>query len=181
MSTTIQRPAVEITGVWNIDVTHSAIGFSVVYMGVAPFEGAFRQVEATLTPDGLEGSAQASSIDVGDENLAAHLAAPDFFDTSNHPTLSFESGSLDIEGEQVTVDGVFEIKGNRVPVALVGTITSPVTDPWGNRKLGLTLATTVDRTQFGLDWNAPLPEGGEMLANTVDLTATLVFVAAPEA
>lgn len=170
-----------VTGTWNLDPVHSSIGFSVVYMGVAPFEGAFRAVEATLTESGLTGTAQASSIDVDDENLAGHLASPDFFDATNHPTLGFESGPLVVEGDRVAVEGVLEIKGNRLPVALEGTITTPVSDPWGNRKLGLTLSTVVDRTAFGLTWNAPLPEGGQMLADDVALTARLVFVAAQEA
>lgn len=182
MSTiTDQAVPVVPTGTWALDGTHSSIGFSVLYMGVAPFAGAFREVEASLTETGLVGTAKAGSIDVDDENLAGHLASPDFFDTAAHPTLRFESGPLTIEGSRVAVDGVLEIKGNRVPVALAGTITAPVADPWGNRKLGLTLSTTVDRTQFGLEWNGPLPEGGQMLANDVELTAKLVFVAAEEA
>ena len=86
-----------------------------------------------------------------------------------------------VDGDSVTLDGTLEIKGSRVPVVLEGAITSPVTDPWGNEKLGLTLSTTVDRTRFGLEWNAPLPDGGQMLANDVELTAKLVFVAAKEA
>jgi polyisoprenoid-binding protein YceI len=180
--TTTAAPAVPaVTGIWNLDATHSSIGFTVLYMGVAPFEGAFRRVEASLTGAGLAGTADASSIDVGDENLAGHLASPDFFDVAVHPTLAFESGPLVVDGNDVTVDGTLEIKGNRIPVVLEGTITSPVADPWGNEKLGLTLSTTVDRTRFGLEWNAPLPEGGQMLANDVELTAKLVFVAAKEA
>jgi polyisoprenoid-binding protein YceI len=168
-------------GTWNLDPVHSSIGFTVLYMGVAPFEGAFREVEATLTEDGLIGTAQASSIDVADENLAGHLAARDFFDAAAFPTLGFESGALVVSDQGVTVDGTLEIKANRVPVTLSGTITDPVTDPWGNEKLGLTLSTTVDRRQFGLEWNAPLPDGGEMLANEVELTARLVFVARKDA
>jgi polyisoprenoid-binding protein YceI len=179
MSIATETPAV--TGSWVTDPTHSTVSFTVLYMGVAPFEGAFSEVEATLTESGLTGVAQASSINAGDENLAGHLAAPDFFDVAAYPTLSFESGPLAVNGNRVTVDGTLEIKGNRLPVALAGTITSPVGDPWGNQKLGLTLSTTIDRTQVGLEWNAPLPEGGQMLANDVDLTAKLVFVAAPEA
>jgi len=81
----------------------------------------------------------------------------------------------------VTAEGVLEIKGNRAPVTLRGTITEPVSDPWGGRKLGLSLSGTVDRNDVGLTWNAPLPEGGSMLADEVDLTASLVFVPAPEA
>ena len=73
------------------------------------------------------------------------------------------------------------VKGNRAPVALTGTITDPVSDPWGGRKLGLSLSGTVDKNAVGLTWNAPLPEGGSMLADEVELTATLVLVPAPEA
>jgi polyisoprenoid-binding protein YceI len=181
MSTSTTTSERAITGTWTLDPVHSTVGFSVVYMGVAPFEGAFREVEATLGASGLQGSATASSIDVDDENLAGHLASPDFFDAAAHPTLGFSSGPLTIDGDRVRVDGALEIKGVRVPVVLEGTITSPVTDPWGNSKLGLTLGTTVDRTRFGLTWNAPLPEGGQMLADDVELTARLVFVAAQEA
>ena len=78
----------------------------------------------------------------------------------------------------MTVDGILEIKGNRAPITLTGTITEPVSDPWGGRKLGLSLAGSVDKNAVGLTWNAPLPEGGSMLANEVELTASLVFVPA---
>ncbi len=81
----------------------------------------------------------------------------------------------------MTVEGRSRSRGIAFPSRSRGTITSPVADPWGNEKLGLTLSTTVDRTRFGLEWNAPLPEGGQMLANDVELTAKLVFVAAKEA
>ena len=177
-STSTSTSEQAVTGTWTLDRVHSAVGFSVVYMGVAPFEGAFREVEATLDPSGLRGTANASSIDVDDENLAGHLASPDFFDAAAYPALGFSSGPLAIDGDRVRVDGVLEIKGTRVPVVLEGSVTGPVTDPWGSSKLGLTLGTTVDRTRFGLTWNAPLPEGGQMLADDVELTARLVFVAA---
>src|SRR4029453_5614376 len=93
----------------------------------------------------------------------------------------FESGALRREGNTIAADGVLEIKGNRAPVTLTGTITDPVADPWGGRKLGLSLSGTVDKNAVGLTGNAPLPEGGSMLADDVELVATLVFVPAPEA
>ena len=76
----------------------------------------------------------------------------------------------------MTLEGTLEIKGNRAPITLTGTITDPVADPWGNSKLGLSLEGSVDKNAVGLTWNAPLPEGGSMLADEVDLNATLVFV-----
>jgi polyisoprenoid-binding protein YceI len=176
MSSTIGSPVV--TGTWVSDPTHSAVGFSVVYMGIAPFEGAFREFAATLDGEGLRGVADASSIDVDNEQLAQHLASPDFFDTANHAELRFEGASLEAgEDGSVVVEGTLVVKGNGAPVTLAGTLTEPVTDPYGATKRGLTLTGVVDRTALGLDWNAPLPEGGTMLADEVELTASLLFVA----
>ena len=178
MSIATETPAV--TGSWVTDPTHSAVGFTVLYMGVAPFQGSFREFEATLDEQGVRGVAQASSIDVDNPDLTAHLASPEFFDVANHPELAFETGALTRKGDTVTVDGVLVVKGNRAPIALSGTITDPVSDPWGGSKLGLSLSGTVDRNAVGLTWNAPLPEGGSMLADEVELTASLVLVPAPE-
>ena len=177
MSSTIEQTTIR-SGTWAIDPTHSTIGFTVVYMGVAPFKGAFRSFEATLDDQGLRGVVQASSVDVDNDQLAEHLASPEFFDTANHPELSFEAGPGRREGDRVTFEGVLEVKGNRAPITLSGTITDPVSDPWGNSKLGISLAGAVDKNAVGLTWNAPLPEGGSMLADEVELAATLVFVAA---
>ena len=175
MSSTIDTPVIP-SGTWTFDPTHSSVGFTVVYMGVAPFSGAFRTFEASLDETGLRGTAQVSSIDVDNDQLAEHLASPDFFEAATYPELSFEAGTITREGNDVTVDGTLEIKGNRAPITLKGTITDPVADPWGNRKLGLSLEGSVDKNAVGLTWNAPLPEGGSMLADEVDLKATLFFV-----
>ena len=176
MSTTTETNA--LTGSWELDKTHSTVGFTVQHMGVAPFQGVFREFEATLDEQGLRGVAKASSIDVDNEDLTAHLASPDFFDAPSHPEVSIKTGALRRDGDAIAVDGVLEVKGNRAPIALTGTITDPVSDPWGGRKLGLSLSGTVDKNAVGLTWNAPLPEGGSMLADEVELTASLVLVPA---
>lgn len=168
-------------GDWVSDPTHSTIGFRVLYMGIAPFEGAFREFAATLDDEGLRGTAQAASIDVDNEQLAEHLASPDFFDTANHPDVRFEAGPLTVGGDgAVEVDGTLVVKGNSAPVTLTGALTRPATDPYGTAKRGLTLSGVVDRTRLGLTWNAPLPEGGTMLADEVELSASLLLVAAEE-
>jgi polyisoprenoid-binding protein YceI len=168
-------------GDWVSDPTHSTIGFRVLYMGIAPFEGAFREFAATLDDEGLRGTAQAASIDVDNEQLAEHLASPDFFDTANHPDVRFEAGALTVGDDgAVEVDGTLVVKGNSAPVTLTGALTKPATDPYGTGKRGLTLSGVVDRTQLGLTWNAPLPEGGTMLADEVELSASLLLVAAEE-
>jgi polyisoprenoid-binding protein YceI len=178
LSTTLD-PTTTVVGAWQSDPTHSTVAFRVVYMGIAPFEGAFRGFAATLDDEGLRGSAQAASIDVDNEQLSEHLASPDFFDTANHPKLRFEAGPLAVSADgAVRVEGKLVVKGNSTPVALSGTLTEPVTDPYGNTKRGLTLAGSVDRTALGLTWNAPLPDGGSMLADEVELSASLLLVPA---
>ena len=179
MSSTIDAPVVP-SGTWTFDPTHSSVGFTVVYMGVAPFSGAFRTFEASLDETGLRGTAQVSSIDVDNDQLAEHLASPDFFEAAMYPELSFEAGAIARDGNDVTVEGTLEIKGNRAPITLTGTITDPVADPWGNSKLGLSLEGSVDKNAVGLTWNAPLPEGGSMLADDVELSASFLFVPAGE-
>jgi polyisoprenoid-binding protein YceI len=180
MGTTVDRTTA-VNGAWQSDPTHSTIGFRVVYMGIAPFEGAFRDFDATLDEEGLRGTAQATSIDVDNEQLTEHLASPDFFDTANHPELRFEGGPLTASADgAVQVEGSLVVKGNSAPITLTGKLTEPVTDPYGNRKRGLTLHGTVDRTALGLNWNAPLPEGGSMLADEVELSASVLLVAAEE-
>ena len=163
-------------GAWTLDPTHSTVGFTVTYMGVAPFQGTFRELDATLDPEGLRGVAKASSIDVDNEQLAEHLASPDFFDATVYPELRFEAEAAVRDGDAVTFEGALEIKGNRAPITLTGTLAEPVSDPWGSTKLGLTLTGRVDKNAVGLTWNAPLPEGGSMIGDDVELSASLVFV-----
>jgi polyisoprenoid-binding protein YceI len=168
-------------GTWNLDPVHSAVGFEVDYLA-GTFRGQFRDVQAELgTGDSgarIEGTARVSSVDVKDENLAAHLQSPDFFDAERHPELRFVADEVDLDGESVVVPGEITIKGVTKPVEVTGTLTDPIQDAWGNDRLGLQLSATVDRTEFGLDWNMPLPTGDQALANTVMIVAELQLVKA---
>ena len=178
MSTTTDRQALPV-GTWELDPVHSTIGFEVDYMGGA-FRGHFREATAKLEAEGgtpvLTGSAKVASADLKDENLTAHIQSPDFFDAERFPELSFESSEIDRAGDQITVRGGITIKGVEKPVELTGTIADPITDYTGNEKLSVKLDTTVDRTEFGVNWNTPLPDGKPALADEVKLSAELFFV-----
>jgi polyisoprenoid-binding protein YceI len=179
MSITTDTKQVLPVGTWSLDAVHSTIGFEVDYMGGA-FRGQFREVAATLEADGdtpvLTGSAKVASADLKDENLTAHIQSPDFFDAERYPELSFESSELEREGDRVTVRGGITIKGVEKPVELTGTLAEPLTDPYGRERISLKLDTTVDRTEFGVNWNVPLPDGKPALADQVKLAAELYFV-----
>jgi polyisoprenoid-binding protein YceI len=175
---TTQTLRIAPTGTWQLDPVHSSVGFEVDYLA-GTFKGDFREVDATLAVEGesarLEGTAKVASVDVKDENLATHLQSPDFFDTERHPELRFTAEDLDLDGEAVTVKGEITIKGVTKPVALAGTVSPPLTDYSGNERIGLKLTTVIDRTEFGVNWNLPLPTGQPALANEVLIVGDLYF------
>ncbi len=173
---TIEITHVVPTGTWTSDPVHSSIGFAVKHMGVTPFRGGFKQFDATLVDGTLAGSAAVETIQTDDENLTGHLLSPEFFDAERHPLLGFESTEIRREGDDVAIDGTLTLKGVTRPVELRGTITGPLADPYGGTRLGLELETTIDRHEFGIDWNADLPSGGRVLADDVKLTAQLELV-----
>jgi polyisoprenoid-binding protein YceI len=179
MSTTTDTRQALPVGTWQLDPIHSTIGFEVDYLA-GSFRGQFREVAGKLDAAGdrpaLTGSAKVASVDVKDENLSAHLQSSDFFDAERYPELSFESSEIDRAGDQIRVRGGITIKGVERPVELTGTIAEPLTDYTGNEKLSVKLDTTVDRTEFGVNWNIPLPDGKPALADEVKLAAELFFV-----
>src|SRR5262249_41029210 len=146
------------TGTFTVDPVHSSLGFEVRYMGIAFFKGAVKDFGASLADGRLAGTARIESLETKDENLHAHLLSPEFFDSERHPDVTF-TGELAGAGDGVEVDGEITIKGVTRPAVLRGTLTGPQTDPYGNTRYGLELATTVDRAEFGLLWNADMPDG----------------------
>jgi polyisoprenoid-binding protein YceI len=182
MTTAALTPQLVPTGTWQLDPAHSKVGFAVAYL-VGTFTGSFSRVEGVLDAreDGtatLSGNARAEAIHVQDENLNAHLLSPEFFDVEKTPELTFESHDIVRDGDDVTVNGELTIRGVSQRVSLTGKLTGPIADPYGQERIGVTLAGTVDRTAFGLNWNAPLPTGEPALANDVELSADLFFVRA---
>ncbi|HLB17492.1 MAG TPA: YceI family protein [Gaiellaceae bacterium] len=179
MSTTTDTRQALPVGTWQLDPVHSTIGFEVDYMGGA-FRGQFREVTAELDAEGetpiLTGSAKVASADLKDENLTAHIQSPDFFDAERFPALSFESSEIDRAGDQITVRGGITIKGVEKPVELTGTLGEPITDPYGRERISLKLDTKIDRQEFGVNWNVPLPDGTPALADEVKLAAELYLV-----
>lgn len=167
------------TGSWKIDPIHSHVGFAVKHMVVSSFRGRFENYDGALraAEDGslsLEGSVDVDSIVVKDENLAGHLESPDFFDSANYPQIRFASREVRVgEGGEVEIEGDLTIKDNTHAVTARGNITGPHVDIAGNDKIGVELEAVIDRREYGLLWNAPLPKGGFALADDVKLQVTL--------
>ena len=177
----IETTQIAPAGTWTADPIHSSIGFSVKHMGVATFTGSFDEYAATLVGGDepkLEGVAKVESIVTQDENLNVHLLSPDFFDADRFPELRFASSDFERHGNDLVVRGDLTLRGETRPVELRGTISDPIDDPYGRRRIGLDLETAVDRRDFGLNWQAELPSGGDVLGYDVKLNARLSLVKA---
>ncbi|HZQ82653.1 MAG TPA: YceI family protein [Gaiellaceae bacterium] len=172
---TIQQETAVPTGTFAADTVHSSVGFEVPY-AVATFSGTVDDFEATLADGKLSGSARIASIQTKEENLQAHLLSPEFFDAERHPVLTF-AGDLERDGDTATVTGEVTIKGITRPIVLEGTIVGPAVDHFGATRVGLKLQATIDRTEFDIKWNMPLPNGEPALSNQVTLKADLTLVA----
>ena len=180
---TISEPRTALpTGTWQVDPVHSTVAFYVKHMVVANFRGGFDTFSVTLDETGINGTVDVASVSVSEPNLNGHLLSPDFFDAERNPQLAFRSTAIDVADGALDIDGELTIKGVTKPVRIKGSLNGPVTHPFdGSSRIGLELETVIDRTAYGLDWNAPLPTGGFAVGNDVRLVAELELVLAEEA
>lgn len=178
MSTTTEQVTAVPTGTWTSDPVHSSFGFSVKHMVVATFRGSLTDFDATLTgaEDGtatLEAAGRVASVVTADDNLTGHIQSPDFFDAQRFPEVRYVSTSIARDGEDLVVEGELTLKGTTKPLRLTGSIVGPVVGLSGGEAIGVELEGVIDRTEYGLNWNAPLPTGGFAVGNDVKLIAHL--------
>jgi len=182
MSIVADTPATKIpSGTWSIDPVWSALEFEVKKLGLINVKGRVLGFTGTIRggeQPSIEGTVDVSSITTFDETRDTHVQAPDFFDAARYPELRFESTSVETGGDELVGTGNLTIKGVTKPVELRGSFLGAGTDPMGNERIALELSGTIDRTEFGLEWNAPLPGGGFLLPNEVALKASLAAVKA---
>jgi polyisoprenoid-binding protein YceI len=169
------------SGTWSIDPVWSALEFEVKKLGLVTVKGRVPGFSGTI--EGGEAPAIAGTVDVStittfDDTRDGHIQSPEFFDTERYPELRFESTAVEARGDELVVEGELTIKDVTRPVELQGSFIGAGVDPYGNDRIGIELAGTVDRTEFGLNWNAPLPGGGFLLPNEVVLRANLAAVKA---
>ena len=180
MSIVADSPASVIpTGTWSIDPVWSALEFQVKKLGLMTVKGRVPGFTGTIRggeSPSIDGVVDASSITTFDETRDGHIQSPDFFDTERFPELRFVSTHVASNGDTLAVEGDLTIKGITQPVVLEGRFVGTGLDPYGNERIGIELSGTVDRTEFGLNWNAPLPGGGFLLPDDVLLSANFAAV-----
>jgi polyisoprenoid-binding protein YceI len=167
-------------GTYTVDPVHSTINFAVVHNGVSTFRSGFRAYEAKLTggeQPRLEGTVEVASVDISEEMLKGHLLSPEFFDAERYPQLKFGSTGFEVaEDGGLELRGELEIRGQVHEVEVSGKLAQLGTDLAGGARVGLSLQAGVDRRSFGLDWQAELPGGGEVLDYAVEIAVDLELV-----
>ena len=164
---------------YELDPIHSTVGFSVTYNGVSRYRSRFDQVQARLADGVLSGSAEVQSLPIQLPPLRKAVLSLDFFGAERHPQLTFTSGRLAPSADdQIEVEGELTIRGVTRPVTASGTFAA-VTDPFGIERVAFSLVATIDRRDFGMTWQNPLPGGGDNVGWEVTIEADLQLVQAP--
>jgi polyisoprenoid-binding protein YceI len=167
-------------GTWIVDPVHSSLNFAVRHNGVTTFRSGFERYEARLRggeQPQLEGSVEVESIQIDEEMLKGHLLSPEFFDVQRFPQLRFASHELSVgEDGSLRVRGGLEIHGETREVEASGRFAQLGEDAYGKARVGLSIEATVDRRDFGLDWQAELPSDGKVLDYAVTISVDLELV-----
>lgn len=168
------------TTTYELDTLHSSAAFAVEHNGASSYRGHVKEIEATLSIGesgiALRGSARAESIDIEEGDLRGHVLSPEFLDAERYPAIEFESTAVRYEDGEAVVDGNLTLRGQTHPVSVRGEVTGVFTDAYGANRVGVRIGTTIDRTQYGLDWQLELPNGQPVLGNDVRLDVELEFV-----
>ena len=170
---------------WQIDPAHTQVEFEVKHMMFAKVRGSFTSFEGSIdisSDEDMTGSKasvriDSASIDTGNAERDKHLRSGDFFDTDQFPELRFESRTVDVrENGSLAVSGDLTIRDVTRTVLLDVSESGRGTDPWGGERIGFTATTTIDRRDFGLEWNQALEAGGVLVGHEVRINLEIQAV-----
>lgn len=170
---------------WQIDAGHSDISFRIRHF-MSRVRGTFREWEGTITGDStnwgnasLSVTIQTSSIDTGHERRDNDLRSDNFFDAVNHPTITFKSTGIEVQGAELRITGDLTIRGVTKPVVLTGRFLGSSSSGQGRARVGFEATTRIDRTAYGVTWNRALEGGGVMLGDDVEIELAVEAVRRP--
>lgn len=174
---------------WNIDTTHSTVGFTVRHLVITKVHGAFSSWQGALQIDDQDLSKSSvrveidlASVDTKEAKRDAHLRSADFFDVEHHPKMTFVSKKVVVEdGNVEQVIGDLTIRGTTHEVTLKVEESGRAKDPWGGERIAFSARTRINRADFGLTWNMALEAGGLLVGDKVDIQLDLEAVLAQPA
>lgn len=166
----------ELTGTWDIDPTHTTVGFAVRHAMVSTVRGSFGSFTGGATIDAENPEQSTAWLDIDPRTITTnnemrdgHLQGGDFFEVEAHPAITFRSTGAKVDGDQLVMTGDLTIKGISNSVDIVWDFGGLAKDPWGNTKAGFEGSATINRKDWGLTYNAALETGGVLIADKVKL------------
>jgi len=171
---------------YNIDAAHTTVGFSIQHMVISKVKGRFNefsgsiQVDPKATPTVTEATIaiKVASIDTANTKRDDHLRAPDFFDAAKFPDMTFETTKIEKTGDDLVAHGKLTMRGVTKEIQLPFKLNGPITDSWGNTRVGIEGRTKLNRKDYGLTWSKTLETGGLVVGDEVEIEIQLEAVKA---
>jgi polyisoprenoid-binding protein YceI len=167
-------------GIWNVDASHSEVGFIARHLMVSKVRGQFKDFAAVVTVaqpfelSTVEATVQMASIDTNSADRDTHVKSGDFFDVDNHPTMTFTSTKVTDE----SLEGLLTIKGVTKAVSFDLEFGGVSADPWGGIRAGFEASTEINRKDFDLSWNVAIEGGGVLVGEKVKIILDVQLVQA---
>jgi polyisoprenoid-binding protein YceI len=171
-------------GVWNVDPSHSSVGFVARHLMVSKVRGSFGTFTGTITiaddplASKVEASVDMTSITTGDETRDGHLKTGDFFEVETHPTMTLVSTGINKDGDDYVLHTDLTIKGITKPVDFELEFDGVSGDPWGGTRAGFSAEAEISRKDWGLEWNMVLETGGVVIGDKVKIQIDIEAVKA---
>jgi len=185
MTTSIATHPAYVAGTWKLDPTHSEISFSVRHLAISKVRGFFETFDVTVVTAAdpkdstVSASVNVASVNTNQKDRDNHLRTGDFFLTEEFPTMDFVSTSITTDGDDFVLNGDLTLRGVTKPVVLKGEFGGIITDGYGQTKAAASATTKINRTDYGVNWNAALEAGGFTLGDEVTINVELQLVLQP--
>ncbi len=170
---------------FEIDASHSNVGFTVRHMVVAKVSGSFKNFSGTIvydeqdiTKSSVTVTIKVASVDTDNERRDGHLRSGDFFNAATDSVITFVSKKIAKKGKGFVATGDFTLRGVTKEIALPFTILGKIKDPWGNTRLGIESSISINRFDYGVKWDNKITDGSLIVSDKVDITLTLEAIAA---
>ena len=164
-----------VAGTWTIDPVHSEVGFSVRHMMVSKVRGKFKTFSGQIVTgenplnSSVTAEIELSSIDTGADQRDDHIRSADFFEVEKYPTMTYRSTGVRADGDDFVVDGDLTLKGVTKQVPLTLELNGFGPDPYGGTRAGFTATTEINRRDFGVNFSAPMQNGGAVVADKITI------------
>ena len=169
-------------GVWNVDPSHSTVGFTARHLMITKVRGHFTDFDGvvTIAEDPLASSVVANvrlaSVDTGSADRDAHLRTADFFDTDTYPEMTLRSTGIRADGDDYVLLADLTILGQTRPVEFSLEFDGVTQDPFGNTKAGFEASTEINRSDWGLSFNMALETGGMLVSEKIRIDLDIQLV-----